>query len=41
VERAFMIFSEVAETHRTVVIMDLCKHPFEEFTDGMGKCTWI
>ncbi|MFQ5999895.1 MAG: hypothetical protein ACE5J6_03870, partial [Candidatus Bathyarchaeia archaeon] len=36
VERVFASFREVLEVDGKAVIVDLCKHPFEEFREEMG-----
>jgi ubiquinone/menaquinone biosynthesis C-methylase UbiE len=36
VERVFESFRKAMEVHGKAVIIDLCKHPFEEFREEMG-----
>lgn len=36
IEKVFESFREVTEVNGKVVVMDLCKHPFEEFREEMG-----
>jgi len=36
VEKVFQSMREALRTHGKVVIVDLCKHPFEEFREEMG-----
>jgi len=36
VEKVFQSMREALKTHGKVVIVDLCKHPFEEFREEMG-----
>jgi ubiquinone/menaquinone biosynthesis C-methylase UbiE len=36
IERVFKSFREIVEVNGKVVVIDLCKHPFEEFRKEMG-----
>jgi len=36
VEKVFQSMREVLKTHGKIVVVDLCKHPFEEFKKEMG-----
>jgi ubiquinone/menaquinone biosynthesis C-methylase UbiE len=36
VEKVFLSMREALKTHGKVVVVDLCKHPFEEFRQEMG-----